>query len=196
MFISVILGNAYISWHYWCHAFLYDFSDPGQCVHFCMISVILGNTYMSWHSLLKPCIFVWFQWSWAMCTCRDTVEAMQFCMISVILGNAYMSWHYLSHALLYDFSDPGQCIHVVILCMISVILGNAYMSLFFALGQNPKNLKSSMSAYSQAVSYGSIVTSCQWYKLQHFLISVYEKSIVFCIKHNEKWYFLLFQFHI
>ncbi|KAK3085322.1 hypothetical protein FSP39_001450, partial [Pinctada imbricata] len=31
-----------------------------------------------------------------------------------------------------------------------LILGNACMSLFFAAGQNPKNLKSSMSAYSQA----------------------------------------------
>ena len=37
-----------------------------------------------------------------------------------------------------------------------MILGNAYLSLFFAAGQNPKSLKQSMSAYSQAVSVISI----------------------------------------
>lgn len=31
-----------------------------------------------------------------------------------------------------------------------MVLGNAYLSLFFAAGQNPKSLKQSMSAYSQA----------------------------------------------
>ena len=41
----------------------------------------------------------------------------------------------------------------------SVILGNAYLSLFFAAGQNPKSLKQSMSAYSQAVSVISIYIS-------------------------------------